>query len=288
MQRLTRRAPKASHRQRSNWRVPFVALVIVVLTADSLSGSSAAAPPRPLVAFAGYGLGNFTAPFHVAKTEIGAANGSGGCANSSNPGLPYFNPATGRSVSTDYARVESCAGQDDSYINSGFGAAPYLLVNSSVGRISVLLKMTVRFESTWNFTSGNCTAAANGSAGSCRTSADAFGYAEAGLAISPTDAGVSYGVEKQLTIVYTYVNATCSGGTCVGWSTAPQSGTALITEYYTFSFSYTMSSSHRYLIWAVAGANNYPETYGIGASLTGAYVQETTKVIWSVNSILIT
>lgn len=275
-------------RPKSIGRVPRVALVIVVLAAFSLSGVSSGAAPRPSVAFAGYGLGNFSAPFHVAKTEIGVGNGSGGCAKSSNPGLPYFNPVTGRSVSTDYARVESCAGQDDNYINSGFGAAPYLLVNSSLGRISVLLKMTVRFESTWNFTAGSCTAAANGSAGSCRTAADAFGYAEAGLAISPTDAGVSYGVEKQLTIVYDYANATCAGGSCLGWSTAPQSGSALITEHYTFSFSYSMSSAHRYLIWAVAGGNNYPETYGIGASLTGAYVQETTTVIWSVNSILIT
>jgi hypothetical protein len=272
----------------SRWQVPAVALVVVVLVGLSVNGLASASPATPPVAFSSYGLGNFSAPFHLAKTSVSSDNITFGCANSSTVGTPYFNPVTGRSVFTSYARAESCPGQPESLINNGFGAGPAFLVNSSLGRITVLLKETVRIETTWNFTSGTCVAASNGSSGVCRTSAYSFGYAEAGLEVAPTDAGVSYGVTKEFTVASAIDNATCSGGACVGWSTGPQSGFSEVTDYFTFNFSYDLSSLHRYLIWAAGSAYDYPILYGVGASLTGASVQQTTTDIWSVNSILIT
>jgi hypothetical protein len=275
-------------RRSSRWGVPVVAFVVVTLAALSLTGVGAAAAPTPSTAFAGYGLGNFTAPFHVAKTFVQTGNNALGCSNTSYPVSPYVNPVTGRSVTTNFAQASSCPAYIDSFTNPGFAAQPSFLLNSAAGAVTILVKMTVRSISQWNYTAGSCTAAANGSAGACQIGALFQDYSDIAIAQTHTGKIVALSAEKVLPSTEGFQNGTCSAGSCSGWTNSLASGSLNVITYLTFSLTYTMSSSLGYLLSVAVGGLNVLSVYGSGASLTGAYVQESSTMIWSVNSILIT
>jgi hypothetical protein len=265
-----------------------IAIIVVLLLLTATGNiATAKALPSPTVA-RGYGLGKFVAPFHLALDHNLPANPSEGCANASSPVYPVFDPINGHAKARGYAMATSCPGEARSLIDSVQSLGPFFLVNSSTG--ASVFKMHIVFRSVveWNFTPGSCIAAVNGSSGSCQVGAYFETVLTSYLANPKTLTGDAYGTNlNPLQSSEAFVNATCSGGACVGWSSAARSGSLNVTNSVVLTVNYTLNSTDTYWLGFSASTVAYPIISGVDATVSGAAVTIESQMGFTLESISI-